>query len=241
MSIHHRERPLQLTTGARRDSMVVLALVALGSIPLIAGMLRLVQLAGGPALLPPDQRFAGLPLLIAVHILGATLFILLGALQFASGFRRRYPVWHRRAGRVVYVAGLVVAISALCMTLLYSQKPGTGDLLYAMRLFFSSLMGMSLILGFAAIRHRDIPTHRAWMIRAYAIGLAAGTQAFTGGISAALFGVGVLQDDLAKGSGWLINLAIAEWIIRRQLGAQRHRSSTCEASEGMSGCQVTRL
>ncbi|MGV1037034.1 MAG: DUF2306 domain-containing protein [Candidatus Nanopelagicales bacterium] len=221
--------------------MLVVASVVLGSIPLIAGALRLVQLAGGPALMPPDQRMTGLPLPVVLHILGATLFILLGAVQFAPSVRRRYPAWHRRAGRVVFAAGLVVAISALCMTLLYAQKEGTGDLLYFMRLFFSSVMGISLVLGLAAIRRRDIPTHRAWMLRAYAIGLAAGTQAFTGGISTAVLGAGVLQDDLAKGSGWVINLTIAEWIIRRQLSVQRRRSGTGEAPGGISGWQATLL
>ena len=53
------------------------------------------------------------------------------------------------------------------------------------------------------------------MMRAYAIGLAAGTQAFTEGIGGAIFGTGELRTDLAKGAGWLINLAVAEWFIRR--------------------------
>ena len=73
-----------------------------------------------------------------------------------------------------------------------------------------------LILGFTAIRRRKIPAHRAWMIRAYAIALAAGTQAFTQGIGHALLGVGELQGDLAKAAAWAINLAVAEWVIRRR-------------------------
>lgn len=58
------------------------------------------------------------------------------------------------------------------------------------------------------------------MIRAYAIGLAAGTQTFTQGIAAAIVGTGELRMDLAKGAGWVINLAVAEWAIRRP--ARRH-------------------
>ncbi len=53
------------------------------------------------------------------------------------------------------------------------------------------------------------------MIRAYAIGLAAGTQVFTEPIGGALLGTGDVRDDLAKGAGWVINLAVAEWAIRR--------------------------
>jgi hypothetical protein len=34
----------------------------------------------------------------------------------------------------------------------------------------------------------------------------------------------VVRDDLAKGAGWVINVAIAEWAIRRSRGGQRHSS-----------------
>ncbi len=119
------------------------------------------------------------------------------------------------------VAGLLVAGSALWLTLVYSPKPGTGDLLFVLRLVFASAMAGSLVLGIAAARRRDLPAHRAWMIRAYAIGLAAGTQAFTEGFGGALFGTGVVRDDLAKGAGWVINLAVAEWAISRAGGAAR--------------------
>jgi uncharacterized membrane protein len=191
------------------------ALAALAAIPLIMGSLRLVQLAGGPQVIAADERFATFPLPVVLHILGSATYVLLGALQFVPRFRRRHRTWHRRAGRVLVVAGLLVAASALWMTLLYQPKPGTGDLLYVLRLAFGSAMIACLILGFTAIRRRNIAAHRAWMIRAYAIGLAAGTQVFTEGIGQALLGAGELQGDLAKAAGWVLNLAIAEWVIAR--------------------------
>lgn len=199
------------------------ALIALSTIPLIAGSLRLIQLAGGPELVPADPRFAPAPLPVVIHIAGAALYALVGAFQFVPSFRRRHRSWHRAAGRVLVAAGLAVALSALWMTLIYPRKEGTGVLLYVMRLGFGSLMVASLLLGFAAIRRRDIAAHRAWMIRAYALGLAAGTQAFTEGFGSALFGTGVVRDDLYKGAGWVINLAVAEWVIRRPARARRAR------------------
>jgi uncharacterized membrane protein len=194
---------------------VPVALGALGAIPLTAGALRLIQLAGGPAVIPADHRFASFPIPVVVHILGATTFALAGILQFVPRLRRRHPVWHRRSGRVVVVAGLLVAISALWMTLFYEAQPGTGALLYVLRLLFGSAMAACLVLGVAAVRRDDIATHRAWMVRAYAIGPAAGTQVFTEGFGGAIFGTGVLAADLAKGAGWAINLAVAEWALRR--------------------------
>lgn len=53
------------------------------------------------------------------------------------------------------------------------------------------------------------------MTRAYALALGAGTQVFTEGIGTALFGTTELVTDLALGAGWAINLAVAEYVIRR--------------------------
>lgn len=194
---------------------VPVALLGLSLVPLTAGTLRVLQLAGGPAVLPADDRFAGFPAPLVVHIVGAALYVVGGVFQFVPGFRRRHLVWHRRAGRVLAVAGLLVAGSALWMTLLYAQKPGTGDLLFVLRLVFSSAMAACLVLGVRAVRAGHLDAHRAWMIRAYAIGLAAGTQAFTEPLLGAVFGTGDVRGDLAKGAGWVVNLAIAEWAIRR--------------------------
>ena len=194
---------------------IPVALVGLSAIPLTAGMLRLLQLAGGPAVIPADPRFAGFPLALVLHILGATTYAVFGILQLVPRLRRRHLAWHRRAGRVVAGAGLLVAGSALWLTLFYPAKPGTGALLLVLRLTFASAMAACLTLGVTTVRRGDVAAHRAWMMRAYAIGLAAGTQAFTEGVGGALFGTGVLAADVAKGSGWVINLAVAEWAIRR--------------------------
>jgi hypothetical protein len=92
-------------------------------------------------------------------------------------------------------------------------------------------MAGSLILGVAAVRRRDIAGHRAWMIRAYAIGLAAGTQALTEGFGGALFGTGELRSDLYKGAAWVINLAVAEWVVKSPVHRRARR--TGDARSGL--------
>jgi uncharacterized membrane protein len=199
---------------ASRGWPIAVALIALSLIPLVAGALRLVELTGGPAVIPADQRFEGFPAPLVAHIVGAAVYVLVGSLQFVPSFRRGHLLWHRRAGRVIAAAGLTVAGSALWMTLLYEQKPGTGDLLLVFRLVFATAMVVALVLGVRAARAHDIPRHRAWMIRAYAIGLGAGTQVFTEGFGEPLLGSGEIRGDLYKGAAWLVNLAVAEFAIR---------------------------
>jgi uncharacterized membrane protein len=211
-------------TSGQRGWRAPVALVALSVVPLVAGGARLVEILGGPATLPADPRLTDSPLPVVVHIVSAAVYALFGALQFATGFRRRRPGWHRAAGRVLVVAGLGVAGSALWLTLFYRPQPDSGPLLFVLRVLFGSGMVASLGLGLAAIRRRDLATHRAWMTRAYAIALAAGTQVFTEGIGGAVLGHSPLALDLSRGAAWVVNLAIAEWAIRRRpLGVPARR------------------
>lgn len=199
------------------------ALIALVAFPLVAGTLRLLELAGGPVVLPQNPRIDASPAPLVVHVLAAATYALAGAFQFPARLRRAHPAWHRRTGRVLVVAGLALAGSGLWMTLFYPGAPG-GVLLWAVRLVVSTAMGASLVLGFAAIRRRDIGSHRAWMIRAYALALGAGSQVLTQGFGEAVFGTSELSTALSVSSGWILNAAIAEWIIHRsrpQVGRRR--------------------
>ena len=212
--------------GRRRRTgwWVPLALLALAVIPVAGGTGRLIEVLGGPEVLPTDARFAASPIPLVVHIVAAVVYAVLGAFQFSARLRRRHPGWHRRAGRLLVGLGLAVAFSGLWMTLAYPQKEGTGDILWATRLLVSAGMGASLLLGVVAIRNRNIARHRAWMTRAYALALGAGTQAFTVGFGEAAFGAGVVRTDLMMAAAWAINLAVAEWIIRRPAARRAHRA-----------------
>jgi uncharacterized membrane protein len=209
-----------------------LALVVLSLFPLVAGSLRLIEIAGGPQVLPTNPRIDASPAPLVVHVLAAAVYAVLGAFQFPARLRRRHPGWHRRSGRILVGAGLAVAGSGLWMTLFYSGAPG-GVLLWTIRLLVGSTMAAAIVLGFSAIRRRDIAAHRAWMIRAYALGLGAGTQVFTQGIGEALFGTSDLSTGISVASGWVINAVVAEWVIRRPSvrRAARARAAVLAASQ----------
>jgi uncharacterized membrane protein len=208
-STNGRARP----RASRKTWLVPAALIALSVVPIIAGSLRLVELSGGAAVLPAKPTS---PVPLVLHIVSASIYSVLGAFQFSAGFRRRRPGWHRAAGRLLVVLGLTVALSALWLTLFTPRFEGSGELYQVFRLVFGSAMVVSIVLGFLAIRRRDVARHRAWMIRAYAIALAAGAQVFTLGIGEALVGKGDTSSALFAGAGWVINLAVAEWVIRRR-------------------------
>lgn len=206
-----------MAASNRAVGLIPSSLIALAFIPVVAGVIRLSLLAGGGPLTPENARFFGAPVPVVLHIASVTLYSLLGAVQFAPGFRRRRPDWHRAAGRILTVAGLVAALSGLWMAMFYAIVPADSALLHAFRLVFGSAMAVSIVLGYLAIRRRDVIRHQNWMRRAYAIGMGAGTQALTQLPLLLLFGApDELTLALMMGAAWVVNIAVAEWLIRRE-------------------------
>ena len=205
-------------------------LILLSLVPVIAGSVRLAQLTTGADITPENARFFASPLPVVLHILSVTVFALLGAFQLAPRFRRRRRAWHRIAGRLVVVCGLIAAVSGLWMTLFYPWPAGDGVILFGLRLLFGTAMLLAILLGVDAIRRRDFFEHGNWMIRAYAIGMGAGTQVFTHLFWLVLLGTpGTGARAALMGAGWMINVIAAEAIIRRRrtrtgrAGPTRHR------------------
>lgn len=206
-----------VTTASRGIEWRVPALlILLGLVPAAAGTGRLAQLAGGAAITPENARFFATPLPVVLHILAVIPFSILGAFQFAPALRRRDSSWHRTAGRMLAPCGLVAALTGLWMAHFYPWPEGDGQALYVIRLVFGSAMVASIVLALSAIRRRDFATHGAWMTRAYAIGLGAGTQVLTHLPWFLLVGKpGERARAVLMGAGWVINVVVAEWVIRR--------------------------
>ena len=196
---------------------LVPTLILLSIIPLIFGVLRLKELASGAEITAENARFFASPLPVVLHIVGAGIYAIFGAGQFVSRLWKRGNKWHRRVGQILVPCGLIVGISGLWMTIFYPRAEDASDLLYVLRLLFGAGMVLAIVLGFVAIRQRDIPRHSAWMTRAYAIGLGAGTQLLTGLVGAVILGTpNEFENAVLMGAAWVINLAVAEWAIYRQ-------------------------
>ncbi len=197
--------------------LVPLGLILLSVIPLAAGAFRLTQLAGSATITPENARFFASPLPVVLHIISVSVYAILGAFQFVPSLRQRRNRWHRIAGRILIPSGLAVALSGLWMTLFYPWPAGDGVILYGLRLLFGSAMLLAILLGVDAIRRRNFAQHGDWMLRGYAIGMGAGTQVLTGMVGAMIVGPpSEISRALLMGAAWVINLAVAEWIIRRR-------------------------
>jgi uncharacterized membrane protein len=193
---------------------LVLALAFCTFIPVMSAAVRVVQIPLGA--LPEDSlRFASVPVSFFLHSLAGVLFGVLGPLQFVRALRLRFGTLHRLAGRVFVLAGGGLALSGLAL-LLQLESITTG-LLDAARGVFGLALITSLVLGVAAARAHDMCRHRAWMIRAYAIGMGTGIVALVMFPIYLITGeppMGLTSDIVVVGM-WLLNIALGEWVIRR--------------------------
>jgi uncharacterized membrane protein len=158
-----------------------------------------------------------------IHIVAASLALILGPLQFWRGLRDRFRLAHRITGRVYLVAVMLGALSAFVIAP-YNSAGGIGAL------GFGLLAVVWLVTAWNAYRRaraRDIPAHQAWMIRNFALTFAAVTlRLWLGVLIGIQLGVmGADADPVAVFNNayvvvpflcWIPNLIVAEWLIRRR-------------------------
>lgn len=224
-------KPLSFLRSLRSDWLVPAGLVALSLVPAAGGLVRLSDL-GSRHVTPENARFFAAPAPVILHVVAALTFSLLGAFQFAPALRRKGSAWHRMAGRVLLPAASVVALSGLWMTLTYPWAPGDGVGVYGERLVFGTAMLLSVLRGAWVLLRRRYAEHGDWMIRAYAIGLGAGTQVLTHlpWFIVADHRPGETPRAIMMGLGWVINVAVAEWIIRRPRATPSSRAGSAPAA-----------
>ncbi|WP_088242558.1 DUF2306 domain-containing protein [Calothrix rhizosoleniae] len=202
----------------KSEWIILIGLLLLSFVPCVGGIFRLVDLVSDSGLVPENPRIQSAPIPVILHILSAVPYCILGAFQFLPSVMRMYPKWHRLAGRLLGIAGLISAISGLWMTHYYSFPDDLqGNLLYCVRIIVGFAMIANILLGIAAIFKKRIVQHRAWMIRAYALGQGAGTQVLV--TIPWLLTVGEpsgLTRDILMTVAWVINIIVAEGTINNR-------------------------
>jgi uncharacterized membrane protein len=198
------------------------SLLMLSLVPVVAGAVRLSGLASGAnggGVTPENARFMAMPAPVVLHIVCASLFCLLGAFQFDSALRQRLPRLHRIAGRVAAPCGIAAALTGLWMTAAYAIPAELqGHLLYGVRMVVGLAMTLAVVVSVRAILQGRIARHKAWMVRAYALGQGAGTQVLILLPVTLIAGAPTfIFRDVLMASAWGLNVVVAEWVIRRRL------------------------
>jgi len=118
-----------------------------------------------------DRRYALNPVLAYAHIVPGAIYLLGAPLQLSRRVRTFSLRFHRVVGRVVLAAGIVTAVFAVAVGIV---MPFGGLVETSAAVVFGIYFLVALIIAYRAILRRRIATHRRWMIRAFALGIAVG-------------------------------------------------------------------
>ncbi len=202
-----------------KELLLPIGLLVLTFSALLSSILRLVLVAETPTLDIGtfdviDIRYVPLGLTTVLHVLPGLIFLLIGLVQFMPALRRHALRLHRWLGRIFIISGLISGLSVLWLSV---RLPAMGGLLTLVGTWiFAIAMMVCLVAAYRAIRRMDVTQHRAFMIRAYAIGSAVATTRLVG-----LIGTKFLALDFITNFGYwlwiamLIHVIAAELIVKR--------------------------
>jgi hypothetical protein len=136
-------------------------------------------------------------------------------LQVWPWLRRRHPAIHRTGGRVYVFGGALPSAVLILLTLPYSvlRIGAVGGAIAGI------LWIATTVAGFRMARRRRYPEHRRWMVYSFALALNTVTGRAIFYLAMAIPGLGVDVLTLAEVAGfwlgWVVNLSIAHWWLRR--------------------------
>jgi uncharacterized membrane protein len=150
------------------------------------------------------------PVAAFVHFMGGAIALVAGAFQLNSRLRTRFIGAHRWLGRLYVLAVLIGGVAAFALAL-----HSFGGLIAHLGFGLLAVCWLgSTLNAYRHIRHGNLSTHRRWMIRSYALTLAAVTlRLYLPSSQLAGFTMTMAYPVIAW-LCWVPNLLIAEWFVR---------------------------
>jgi Predicted membrane protein (DUF2306) len=150
-------------TKSLRIILILLCIIALA-----AAIRRIVVLITPPTAIPAmaslDAHFATHSTLTLIHIVPATIFVLLLPAWFSRRLTSNSLI-HRRITYGLFLTGAITAVTALML----AKDPVGGINESAASLLFDSLFLFSLARAAWLFHRGNVPLHRNWMMRAIAV------------------------------------------------------------------------
>jgi len=151
--------------------------------------------------------FRGYQWAFYVHIASGPIALILGLMLVSERFRRRFPKWHRRLGRIQVLGVLfLVAPSGLWMAYYAQAGPIAGAGFAALAI----ATGICVALGWRSAVNSRFADHRRWMWRGFLLLCSAVVIRVIGGLATVTGVYFAWLDPLAAWASWLAPLAIFE-------------------------------
>ncbi len=162
------------------------------------------------------------------HGLAGACALFLAPMQFSDRLRKRYPKWHRVAGRI-YVAGAFILAPLGVYIQYFEERIGAPRSITIAAIVDATLLISTTAIAFYFILRGKVQQHRQWMTRSYAVALVFFEVRVISGVLG-------MDDSLAAGEViiWIclaFSLLIADVILQLQ-ESWRGRSAAAARSAG---------
>lgn len=150
-----------------------------------------------------------------IHVFSAIFVLLAGYTQFSNSIRIKFPQWHRRLGWLYVVVTLLFAGPSGFIIAIYANGGLSSQIAFCLLAFLWMLFtAMALF----KIIKKQVSSHKAWMIRSFALALSAITlRAWKYVLVAAFHPKPMDVYQIVAWLGWTLNLVIAELIILNKI------------------------
>lgn len=150
-----------------------------------------------------------------IHVFSSILTLFAGFTQFSNSFLKKYPKLHRKLGYTYVINILIVTGPAALMMSFYANGGITSRIAF---LTLSILWILFTALALFYALKKKFKLHQAFMIRSYALTLSAITlRIWKMGLANFTDIPPMDRYRIIAWVGFVLNLLVAEWIIRRRL------------------------
>ncbi len=109
-----------------------------------------------------STSFINNPFWVGLHLIGGTLALLFGPIQFSKWVRTKHLPFHRLTGKIYIIGAFIAGLSALRLSLISSCEPCRVSLFILAVLVIGTTFS-----AWWSVKKKNVTVHRQFMIRSY--------------------------------------------------------------------------
>jgi uncharacterized membrane protein len=109
-----------------------------------------------------SDSYINIPIWVSSHLIGGTLALLFGPIQFSKWIRNKYLTFHRLTGKIYIIGAFIAGLSAIRLSLISSCLPCRVSLfILAILVLFTTFS------AWWCVKNGNIKAHQQFMVRSY--------------------------------------------------------------------------
>lgn len=109
-----------------------------------------------------SKSFSNNPFWVGLHLVGGTLALFFGPIQFSKWLRNKHVAFHRLLGKIYIIGAFIAGLSALRLSIISSCVPCRVSLF-----ILATLVLATTFSAWWSIKNKNAAAHRQFMIRSY--------------------------------------------------------------------------